>query len=171
MNSSSDGRLVAQLARRPLARAAAWLRRDRAMILMLHRFADPVRGNPGHNASSLRNALALFRSAGIQFISLDELVTQLRSNPTARWEGPARCAFTLDDGYADAFEIAAPVFHEFDCPFTVYVVPQIIDRHGWFWWDQIAFIFANTRRTALPANIGAATLSVWITERVRARLG
>jgi peptidoglycan/xylan/chitin deacetylase (PgdA/CDA1 family) len=61
---------------------------------------------------------------------------------------PNAVAFTVDDGYADFRDLAAPVFAAFDCPVTVFATTGPIDRTMWFWWDRIenAFDMARVRR-------------------------
>ena len=37
-------------------------------------------------------------------------------------------AFTVDDGYFDFAEVAAPIFSHYDCPVTVFLVTGSIAR-------------------------------------------
>ena len=49
--------------------------------------------------------------------------------------------FTIDDGYLDQAEIAAPIFAEFDCPVTIFLCSGFLDRKVWMWWDRIEYVF------------------------------
>ena len=46
---------------------------------------------------------------------------------------------TIDDGYACASEIAAPLFKKLGVPATVFISPRVI-REGAFWWNEIQSI-------------------------------
>jgi peptidoglycan/xylan/chitin deacetylase (PgdA/CDA1 family) len=69
---------------------------------------------------------------------------------------PPAIAFTVDDGYGDVATLAQPVFEEFDCPFTVFVVPEVVDGNRCFWWDQLAFMMGQSRtnRWVIPSATG-----------------
>jgi peptidoglycan/xylan/chitin deacetylase (PgdA/CDA1 family) len=110
-------------------------------ILMFHRFADPELGNTGHDTRLLRRQLAALRRSGREVVSVDELVRRAQDNDM-RASSPI--AFTVDDGYADFATVAAPVFAEFDCPVTVFLVSGALDGRTWFWWDRITASFEQT---------------------------
>jgi peptidoglycan/xylan/chitin deacetylase (PgdA/CDA1 family) len=131
-----------------------WLIRHRATIFMLHRFSQPDQGIPGHDADELRETLAYLRREGYEFVSLRDVFLRLREgNPSLR----RAVSFTIDDGYADQVEIAAPVFAEFDCPVTTFVCTGFLDGRLWMWWDRIEYVFRETghRELSLESSLGA----------------
>jgi peptidoglycan/xylan/chitin deacetylase (PgdA/CDA1 family) len=110
---------------------------------MLHRFADPELGNAGDDLTTLRRHLAWLRRQNYRLVSMGELMTRMASDPKA---GDRAVCMTVDDGYAD-FGSAAPIFAEFDCPVTVFVSSDFVDRRTWYWWDRIEFaVEASDRR-------------------------
>jgi peptidoglycan/xylan/chitin deacetylase (PgdA/CDA1 family) len=131
---------LAALSSGAVSRWLAKFRRDRCVIVMMHRFAD-VNGQPdGHQPEVLRSTLEAFRSAGVRLLDLDEaIVSYTDPSPTKAGRPPA-VAFTVDDGYTDFLTVGVPVFSAFDCPVTCFVVPDAIDRKRWFWWDQIDWL-------------------------------
>ncbi len=140
-------KLLLSALRLPLAaRALAPLLRDRATVFMLHRFAVPDVGVPGHDPEQLRATLERLRREGHQLLSLRDLVHRLQ-NDTASLRRAV--AFTIDDGYFDQVEVAGPVFAEFDCPVTTFVCTGFLDRELWMWWDKIETVFRQTRRSEL----------------------
>ncbi len=159
------------LASQPLSGLLARANARRGTIFMLHRFASPTGDPNGHDPRLLRYTLQSFRNAGVQLVALDELVRDAVSGEVARGSRHSKVAFTIDDGYQDFAEVAAPIFREFDCHATVFVVPGVIDGQTWFWWDQIEYIVLEHARqharreeratsSALRVEIGGDTVSL-----------
>ena len=124
---------------RPLVRGAD-------TILTLHRFADPTRGVRGQDTAALRSDLAYLRKHRYDLVGVSEIVTRFVDRVPGR---QSAIAFTVDDGYYDWFEQAAPVFAEFDCPVTVFVTTGFVDGELWNWWDKVEHILLSTERTNL----------------------
>jgi len=121
----------------------------RASIFMLHRFSDPEHGVSGHSPQALRAVLSHLRKQRYDLISLEDLFRRLRDGePLNR-----AVAFTIDDGYFDHARVAAPVFAEFDCPATIFAVTGFLDGNIWLWWDQLSYIFAQTRRPEITLRL------------------
>ena len=165
---------VARRAVRALLSSAAsgslcWpLLRGRATILMLHRFRMPDHGVEGHDPALLRRVLATLHREGYAFRPIDELLADLLAGRTAR--APA-VAFTIDDGYLDQAEVAAPAFAEFGCPVTTFVTSGFLDRDLWFWWDRIDHVLRSTKRRSLRVAVGERqTRLEWSDERERLRV-
>lgn len=121
-----------------------------ATVLYLHRFADPDLGNEGHDLAALRRNLAFLRRHRFPIVSLPDLIATLEAGQQPR---PGTVVMTIDDGYADFATVAAPVFAEFDCPTTVFVVTGFLDGTLWLWWDRIEYMFRQTHRTQIALDI------------------
>ena len=131
---------------RPLVRGAD-------TILTLHRFADPGRGVRGQDPAALRSDLAYLRKHRYNLVGVDEVVRRfVDGSPGAS----SAIAFTVDDGYYDWFEVAAPIFAEFDCPVTVFLITDFIGGVLWNWWDKVAHAVAVTRRDGVRIDAGGA---------------
>jgi peptidoglycan/xylan/chitin deacetylase (PgdA/CDA1 family) len=144
--------------------------RGAGAVLMLHRIADPALGNEGHDPMILRRNLAALRRDRREVVALSELIRRVRENDLG---ATSPIAFTVDDGYADFATMGAPIFAEFDCPVTVFLVSGALDGPTWFWWDRITAAFRATRRTQLVLSIGGIDHSLaWCdqTERRRAAM-
>jgi len=116
-----------------------------ATILMLHRFADPEAGNPGHAPDRLGSHLAWLRERRYQLTPLAEVFRRLRAGePVA----PRTVVFTVDDGYADFARVGAPVFAQYDCPVTVFTITGFLDGRCWNWWDRVSWAMDSTTRSA-----------------------
>ncbi|WP_396207432.1 polysaccharide deacetylase family protein, partial [Gemmatimonas sp.] len=146
------------LAGRPaLARVLWQSRRDRQVVVMMHRFADADAPYVGHDPQGLRALLAYLRKSRVTIESVDDMARRVARSDVARTASvPPAIAFTVDDGYGDVATLAQPVFEEFDCPFTVFVVPEVVDGNRCFWWDQLAFMMGQSRtnRWVIPSATG-----------------
>ena len=82
----------------------------------------------------LERTILKYKSAGYRFVSLDQIHQQIVKRK--RYRRKFVC-FTLDDGYADNYEQAYPVFKKHNCPFTIYVTTSYPDQKAQFWWYQL----------------------------------
>lgn len=81
----------------------------------------------------LESIINFFSSHGYEFISLDKLFYILRSRKIDK----KFVAFTFDDGYADNFIYAYPVFKKYNIPFAIYVTTGFADRTAIMWWHLL----------------------------------
>ena len=126
------------------------LRPRAASVFCFHRFADPDLGNTGHDLTALRRNLGFLRRHRLPVVPLADLIATLEAGEQPR---PGTVVLTIDDGYADFANAAAPVFAEFDCPTTVFVVSGFVDGALWLWWDRIEYIFRDTDRTGIALDV------------------
>ena len=133
-----------------LPECVAGFTHSEATIFMAHRFCVPELGISGHDPQNLRRILAQLRKRRYDLISIGEMFRRLRDGEPVK----RAVAFTIDDGYYDAGQVAAPIFADFDCPATVFAVTDFLDGKMWMWWDKIAYIFTETKRTEIGARLG-----------------
>ena len=137
-----------------------------ASLLFLHRFASPDRGVEGHDPDVLRAHLEYLRRHRYQLIALGDLLTRVEKGAPFTENV---VIFTVDDGYADFSEVAAPIFAQYDCPVTVFLITDFIAGKLWNWWDRVAWILEHTDRKQLAIEIGGIrTLFDWISADQRA---
>ena len=60
---------------------------------------------------------------------------------------PLSFAVSFDDGYADNYQVAAPILRRLGVPATFFVVSDFVGSDHLFWWEQIA---AMIRATQVP---------------------
>ena len=72
--------------------------------------------------------------------------------------------FTVDDGYADFAEVAAPVFAKYDCPVTVFLVTDFVAGRLWNWFDRVTWAFTHSRRREVTIEVMGESLRFqWMT--------
>lgn len=136
----------------------------KATVFMMHRFADGGERGGRTDIAMLRELLGTLRRRGIGFMSLRELAEHMES----RTELPGPTAvFTVDDGYADFAQLAAPIFAGFDCPATTFLVTDFVSKRHWNWWDRITESFVRSPRPSV--TLGAAGRD-WHIELAEGRL-
>jgi peptidoglycan/xylan/chitin deacetylase (PgdA/CDA1 family) len=138
------------LTSRPASYLLAPLTRGTAAILMLHRFSDAERGNSGHDPRKLRTLLQRLRRKRYNLLPVHDVLARLAFGDTSLAK---TVAFTLDDGFADQADVAAPIFAEFDCPATIFVTTGFLDGRLWFWWDRIEHIFHSVQHTRISIEV------------------
>jgi peptidoglycan/xylan/chitin deacetylase (PgdA/CDA1 family) len=152
------------LAWSPLPALFARFTRGMAPVFMLHRFADPHLGVPGHDPRALRRNLAWLRRRGYRVLSIVDLVRELGEDPG----GVHRAvALTVDDGYDDFLRIGWPIFAELDCPVTVFLTTDFVDGKIWCWWDRVEFALAAAARPCVTLEIHGRTRTVSWTDAAR----
>jgi peptidoglycan/xylan/chitin deacetylase (PgdA/CDA1 family) len=128
---------------------------------MMHRFAMPDLGVQGHDPIILSQHLEYLRRRGYALLSVMELLNLI--DERVPLENNA-VVFTIDDGYTDFAEVAAPVFAKYDCPVTVFLVTDFVEGRSWNWFDRISWALAHSTRRAVTIEISDETLQLkWTT--------
>lgn len=118
-------------------------------ILMLHRVAleDDNKGKFHPNAHLAISPQFLDRLLGslqrnrYEFVDLDEAQRRIIAGQS---EKPF-IAITLDDGYVDNKENAAPIFEKYAAPYTIFIAPGLVDGRATLWWEDLEFIIAQNQ--------------------------
>lgn len=156
--------LLLEALTRPLV-TRLWRRWSRGAlpILTLHRFADDRYGIPGFDPATLRRQLGTLRKRGFQVLPLWPALERVEAGePLER-----SVALTVDDGYADFYDVALPIFAEFDCPVTVFIVTGFLDGGTWLWWDLVSASLSRLGRASETAARLEALKQLPEAERIR----
>ncbi|TAN17334.1 MAG: polysaccharide deacetylase [Rhizobiaceae bacterium] len=79
----------------------------------------------------LETAIVTARQAGLTPVHLHDLPALLADPSDKR----KFIAFTLDDGYRDNAEFAAPVFRRHGVPHTIFITAGFVERSRSLWWE------------------------------------
>lgn len=130
---------------------------DRAVIFMLHRMRDERDGVEGHDPAVLRECLAMIRKLRLELVSVQELLERAATGAVGK---KGLVAFSLDDGYRDQAEVAGPIFAEFDCPATYFLITGLIDGELWPWDARLEFALLNMLRPEVSVALAGQALTL-----------
>lgn len=129
--------------------------RGRGIIFCLHQVLPGGGDSAGFRPNSqleispgfLDQALSFIKKYGYRFLSLTDAVAELHIERTS---AAPFAVFTLDDGYKDNAEFAAPIFAKHQCPYTIFVTPGIADGTCELWWKVLEQGIAANSSISLP---------------------
>ena len=114
---------------------SVFYRLKKAKIIMLHHVSKPDREYSPCVIST--ENLVDFLNSGEKYITLDELVNSLpRAYNGAR-------IITIDDGLADLYTVAYPLFAERNIPFVAFISSDLIDKEGYITSEQLKEMSEN----------------------------
>ena len=120
-------------------------------VLMLHRIDTPDPNGIWYNQhlklspQTLREMVEYARRYGCHIVSLSEMAKAINQKKgIRRW-----ITITLDDGYRDNFENGAPVFRQFNIPYTIYVCTKMVKGEMLYWWDILEQIVLEHNEVVL----------------------
>lgn len=125
-------------------------------VFLLHRITDDE-SSGGITANHLRRCLQYLVDNGYQFISLETLLTAVQDGTTLPDKS---VVFTMDDGFIDQADIAAPIFLDYDCPLTFFIISGLVDGTLWPWDAQISWIINHTEKTGFTIQLDDGDLTV-----------
>ncbi len=99
---------------------------------------------PNYLAEVIQQVLKL----GYEVVTLDEVQRRLVEKDFAK----KFVCFTLDDGYADQYEHAIPLFNQYEIPFTIYVTTGLPDGTAIQWWRVIEDILRRENKIDLSID-------------------
>lgn len=116
-----------------------WANRGSLCVLMYHRFSRNEEGDKISADEFTAHLDYLSRHANV--LSLSETIETLKNGDSLP---PNAVVITIDDGYADSFDIAFPLLRKFQIPATVYAVTNFLDGKCWLWTDLMRFVLSET---------------------------
>ena len=134
--------LVPFLASKPVSAIATRIFGYGIPIFMLHRTATDESTSRGHSPELLRQCLHFLKDNGHNFVTVEDVLAAVRGEKTLP---PKSIAFTIDDGYLHQANIAAPVFLEFDCPVTIFLITGFLDGDLWPWFSQATYLVESAQ--------------------------
>ena len=137
-----------------LARAGAFApfraaNRGRVLILTYHRFS---RGpDPLATPAAAFDAHLRYLKARYALVPLSRVAAHYAGGE----ELPPRAAcVTIDDGFADAYEVALPLLRRHGVPATLFVITDFLDGRAWMWTDKLRYVALTTASARLAAEVG-----------------
>jgi peptidoglycan/xylan/chitin deacetylase (PgdA/CDA1 family) len=98
----------------------------------------------------LDEAVATVHRCGLHPVHLEDLPKILAdSSDTRRF-----VCFTLDDGYRDNEQYAAPIFRKYNVPYTIFITPGFVERTRTMWWETAEELTRKTSSFAFDFGRG-----------------
>ncbi|MDH5230211.1 MAG: polysaccharide deacetylase family protein [Gammaproteobacteria bacterium] len=119
-------------------------------IFLMHRFTDEDNNVKGTSPQHLKRCLEFLKKNKYNFLSLNNYIRAIVNGETLPKKS---VVFTIDDGFQDQIEIAAPIFLEYDCPVTIFLVSGLVDKQLWPWDDQITYLLDHTQKKTLSMKL------------------
>ncbi|MDE2446680.1 MAG: polysaccharide deacetylase family protein [Alphaproteobacteria bacterium] len=94
----------------------------------------------------LEQIILLSRKHGLETVSIAEAARRIT---TPKPNDKPFVVFTLDDGYKDNQIYAQPIFDRLNCPYTVFVAPNIANGTCELWWRALEHIIAQNEHLKL----------------------
>lgn len=120
------------------------LNREKISILMYHRFSREK--NLFKTSSAEFSAHLEYLKKHNRVLSLTDATSYLKNGKTPP---PNSTVITIDDGYADAYEIAFPLLKKYEMPATLFAVTDFLDAKCWLWTDLTRYILTATKKDFL----------------------
>ena len=142
--------LIPILTSQPISAFASQLTRAGVPIFMLHRMSPD--NDPQHaiTPSYLRRCLQYLKDNNYTFLSMEDIFNAIREQQPLPNKS---VAFTIDDGFIDQATLAAPVFAEFECPATIFLISGFVDNQIWPWYSQVEYIVTNCKVANIELNM------------------
>lgn len=133
--------LIPALASKPVSTIATKLLGNSVPIFMLHRIHPDNTPGATHTPAFIRKCLTYLRKHDFHFVSVKDVLLAKINNTSLPKKS---VAFTIDDGFYDQGNLAAPVFIEFHCPVTIFLISNFIDGVEWPWFSKVEYMIKNT---------------------------
>ena len=117
-----------------------WASRRKILILTYHRFSDTKHSYK--ISSDEFEAHLNYLSKNNRVLSLSEIAENLEGGKSLP---PNATVITIDDGYADAYEVAFPLLKKFGFPATLFAVTDFLDGKRWVWTDLMRHVLSETK--------------------------
>lgn len=135
--------MLTSLSRKEWKKKDAW-----GIVYMLHHISDkdpngiPTNEDLKVSPAFLEHIIVKYKRANFHFISLDDLSEIIKSDTAPQ---KPFVVFTIDDGYADNYIQALPIFEKYGVPFSIFIATDLINHNSILWWDILEYlIIQNT---------------------------
>lgn len=136
--------------------------RSRGIIFTLHHVRPEQDGafNPNGSLSItpafLEEAIQAALECGLIPVAAEDL-PRLLADPADRRNF---VSFTLDDGYRDNAEFAAPIFARYNVPYTIFITSGFVERTRSLWWETTEILIRQAGHLEFDFGQGIETVSL-----------
>lgn len=156
-NQTIKNLLVSTLTNRWISSLATGILGHGIPIFMLHRIYPDNTPGKIHTPSYLRKCLTYLKKHNYHFVSVTEILQSIIHNTCLPKKS---VAFTIDDGFIDQALLAAPVFIEFKCPVSIFLITDFLDGKMWPWFSKVRFMMETTNAQTIEFETKSERISL-----------
>lgn len=112
----------------------------------------------------LETVIQAVLQAGMVPVHVHDLPELLRNNP----DNKRFVCFTLDDGYRNNAEYAAPIFMKYNIPFTIYITAGFAEHNRILWWETVEHLLRIRHQLEFDFGTGLEVLNLNTTAQKQA---
>jgi peptidoglycan/xylan/chitin deacetylase (PgdA/CDA1 family) len=71
---------------------------------------------------------------------------------------------TVDDGYADFYDVAFPILKKMGIPATLYATAGFVDKRCWLWWDALRYLIDRLPAGVLRLDISGSASELLVSD-------
>ena len=153
--------VIPPLATRPITTLATHLLGHHVPVFFVHKLINNKTSGYGITPGHLRNCLTYLVKNGYNFVTLKQAILALKNGTPLPNKS---VAFTMDDGYLEQATISVPLFQEFDCPVTFFIITDMLDQNLWPWDAKIAWLLNKSKKQSLDIKFKDETIHLDISD-------
>ena len=104
------------------------------VVLQYHHISDSTPPSTSTSNSLFRAQLDHIEKLGLTVADLPEATRQALAGEL---ENEQQVAITFDDAYESVYTNAAPLLHERDYPYTIFINTDAVGKQGYMTWQQL----------------------------------
>lgn len=153
--------IIPSLANRPFSTLATHLLGQHAPVFVVHQLSHDKKFDSGITSDHLRKCLNYLVKNKYNFASLKDAIHALKHG----YSLPNKTViFTVDDGFMDQATSIIPIFLEFDCPITFFVVTDMLDQTRWPWDAKVSWLINNSKKQQITIAFEDETVHMDISD-------
>jgi peptidoglycan/xylan/chitin deacetylase (PgdA/CDA1 family) len=133
--------------------------RSKVLILTYHRFSQTEEIDKT-SAQAFRDHLE-YLTAHYRILPLSQIADCIATGKTLP---QSAAVITVDDGYRDFYEVAAPLLLKYRAPATMFTVTDFIDQKCWLWTDKMRYLTKHTTTDELVTTLKGRTYRFQLTD-------
>ncbi len=135
------------------------INRRRILVLTYHRFSRS--SEPGRTSAAAFASHLDCLAAHYNVLPLSTVARAVREHQRLP---PSTAAITIDDGFADFYEVAYPILRQRRMPATVFAVTDFVDGKQWIWTDRLRFLLGRVRADRIALNVLGSRIVTELTD-------
>lgn len=148
---------IPPLTSRPVSALASHFLNAHTPVFLIHQLAHDKKHSYGLTPDHLRNCLSYLTENGHNFVSLKDAILALQYGHAL----PDKAVvFTIDDGFMEQTTAIVPIFLEFKCPLTFFVITDMLDQAIWPWDAKVSWLINNSTKSSIKIEFSDEAIHI-----------